>query len=78
MSATQQTLFSVPSISCNGCARSIQSILNKIAGVDAVAVDVDTKTVTVTHQEEVAGEVMVYALYAADFPATLVPTDNRK
>jgi copper ion binding protein len=43
---TTQT-FSVPSISCEHCVNAITGEVTKVAGVDAVTVDVDTKTVTV-------------------------------
>ena len=38
-----------PDIECDGCANSIKTVLGKLAGVAEVAVDVDTKTVTVTY-----------------------------
>ena len=38
-----------PDIECDGCANSIKNVLGKLAGVEALKVDVDSKTVTVTY-----------------------------
>lgn len=38
-----------PDIECDGCAHSIKNALGKLAGVEAVEVDLDSKTVTVTY-----------------------------
>lgn len=39
--------FSVPTISCDHCVNAITGEVTKLAGVDDVTVDLETKTVTV-------------------------------
>ncbi len=41
------TTYSVPGISCGHCRTAITSEVIKVAGVSAVDVDLDSKTVTV-------------------------------
>jgi copper chaperone len=43
-----QTTYSVPGISCGHCRTAITGEVITVAGVSAVEVDLDTKTVTVT------------------------------
>lgn len=40
--------FDVPDISCGHCKESIESELGGLAGIDAVEVDIEAKTVDVT------------------------------
>ena len=39
--------YNVPGISCNHCKMAIEGEVGEVAGVDAVSVDVDARTVTV-------------------------------
>lgn len=39
--------YNVPDISCNHCKNAIENHVGALAGVEAVIVDVDAKTVTV-------------------------------
>ena len=43
-----QTTYSVPGISCGHCRTAITDEVTKVAGVSAVDVNLDAKTVTVT------------------------------
>ena len=40
--------YSVPGVSCGRCRSAIQAEVSEVAGVEAVEVDLDAKTVTVT------------------------------
>jgi copper chaperone len=40
--------YSVPGVSCGHCRSAIQAEVSEVAGVEAVEVDLDAKTVTVT------------------------------
>lgn len=40
--------FTVPGMTCGHCEASVKGEVGKVAGVDDVAVDLDTKLVTVT------------------------------
>ena len=51
---TITTTVNAPDISCGGCANAIKRALGAVPGVSAVEVDVASKTVTVTHDDQVA------------------------
>lgn len=63
-----QTTFSVPDIVCGGCAAAIKKALSKVEGVSEVAVDVDAKTVAVSHNAEASSETLTATLDRAGFP----------
>jgi copper chaperone CopZ len=44
----QTITYSVPDVSCGHCATAISGEVNKVSGVEAVDVDLDAKSVTVT------------------------------
>jgi copper chaperone len=44
----EKVTYSVPAIHCAHCAMSIREEVSEVEGVDDVAVDLDTKVVTVT------------------------------
>ena len=48
--------YSVPGISCGHCKTAIEGEVGKVAGVDSVAVDIDTKTVTVVLADNVTDD----------------------
>jgi copper chaperone len=45
MAATQDTVLSVPDISCEHCVKTINGALGALAGVQSVSTDIPTKTV---------------------------------
>jgi copper chaperone len=45
MTPTQETVLSVPDISCEHCVKTINETLGGLAGVEAVETDLPTKTV---------------------------------
>jgi len=45
MTTTQETVLSVPDISCEHCVKTINGALNELPGVEAVTTDIPTKTV---------------------------------
>jgi copper chaperone CopZ len=45
MAATQETVLSVPDISCEHCVKTIDAALAALQGVQAVATDIPTRTV---------------------------------
>jgi copper chaperone len=45
MAATQETVLSVPDISCAHCVKTINTALGALQGVQAVETDIPTKTV---------------------------------
>ncbi len=46
-------LYRVPEVSCGHCVKAITDELTKISGVSNVNVDLEAKTVTVTHDGSV-------------------------
>ncbi|HEX8268213.1 MAG TPA: heavy metal-associated domain-containing protein [Pyrinomonadaceae bacterium] len=64
---TNTTTLTAPEIVCGGCASSIKKALGNIAGVSYVDVDVPTKKVTVSHDENVSRENIVNALDRAGY-----------
>jgi copper chaperone len=45
---SETVTYSVPTIHCDHCAMSIREEVSEVEGVDEVAVDLDSKLVTVT------------------------------
>jgi copper chaperone len=45
---SETATYSVPAIHCDHCAMSIREEVSEVEGVDEVAVDLDSKLVTVT------------------------------
>ncbi len=64
-----ETTFSVPSIVCSGCVGGIKKALDKVPGINLVGVDVNTKVVTVKHDEKVTRQNLAEVLDGAGFPA---------
>jgi copper chaperone CopZ len=60
--------FTAPDIVCQGCANAIKKALGSIEGVSQIDVDVNTKTVQVTHTPQVAEATLAAALDRAGFP----------
>jgi copper chaperone len=62
---TTQTL-SVPDISCDHCRRTIESVLGRLPGVQATAVDVAARTVRVTYDETALDQATISATLAEE------------
>ena len=48
---SETVTYSVPAIHCEHCAMSIREEVSEVEGVDQVAVDLDSKVVTVSGRE---------------------------
>jgi copper chaperone len=48
---SETVTYSVPAIHCDHCAMSIREEVSEVEGVEEVAVDLDSKLVTVTGRE---------------------------
>ena len=62
--------LSVPDIECDGCANTIKNALGRVDGVADVAVNVDSKQVTVKFAEPATGERISAVLDKAGFPVS--------
>ena len=45
MTQVQDTVLSVPDVSCEHCVKTINGALGKLAGVESVSTDIPSKTV---------------------------------
>lgn len=67
------TVLHSPDIMCGGCAASIQKAFADIDGIGGVDVDIDSKHVTITHDDSlVTLDHLVIRLDHAGFTATPV------
>ena len=64
-----QTRFKAPDIECDGCANAIKNALGRVEGVSSVDVDVERKTVSVSHIDSTSDALIEHALDRAGFPA---------
>jgi copper chaperone len=68
-----KTILHVPDISCEHCERTVKEALRPIAGVQAVAVDIPSKRVTVDYDAaKVTVDRMKEALQEEDYPVAAV------
>jgi copper chaperone len=66
------TKLLAPDIMCDGCAASIRKILTPVEGISEVTIDVAAKTVTVTHDIDLASIPAIQTrLDHAGFPASV-------
>ncbi len=49
------TTLSVPDISCGHCKESIEGAVGQLAGVEAVTVDIEPRTVSLSYQDTSVG-----------------------
>lgn len=59
--------FRVPGVSCQHCVHSVTQEVSAVNGVQRVEVDLNTKTVTVEHAENVSTESIVAAIQEAGY-----------
>jgi len=76
VNATEQTQqFSVKKMTCALCPVTVKKAIEKVDGVTLVKVDFDTKTATVTFDNEVAtSDAVAEASTNAGYPAVLIQT----
>jgi copper chaperone CopZ len=65
---TTTKVFSVPSISCKHCVRSVQNEVSEVAGVTSVQADENTKVVTVVWQSPATWEQIKAVLTEINYP----------
>jgi copper ion binding protein len=59
--------YRVPGVSCQHCVAAVTSEVSKLAGVERVQVNLDTKIVTVEHGDAVAPAQIVEAIKEAGY-----------
>ena len=68
METQKTTTFRTPDITCGGCANSIKNALGKMEGIRQIEVDVNNKTVSIKHDEQVSREQIETKLDDIGFP----------
>ncbi len=63
-----ESQFHVPDIQCDGCANSIKQAVGRLGGINGIDVNVQTKQVTVIHDERTDRSAIADALDRAGFP----------
>lgn len=69
-STNKTTVVTAPEIVCGSCVNSIKKVLGNVAGIAEVDVDIETKAVTINHDEKVSRENIVDALDRAGYTAS--------
>jgi copper chaperone CopZ len=64
-----KTQFNVEKMMCGGCSSNVEKALADIAGVDAVEVDLENKTVTV--EGDIDANAIATIITDAGYPATV-------
>jgi copper chaperone len=68
MATTEETVLSVPDISCEHCVKTINGALSALQGVQAVETDIPSKTVRLTyHPSQVSLETVEATLNEAGY-----------
>lgn len=67
---TTQTELSVPDITCGGCANGIKKALGNVQQVNEVDVNINTKIVTVKHDENLTRNEIIEVLDGVGFHAS--------
>ncbi len=65
-----QTTVTAPEIVCGGCANAIRKAFGRVDGVLGVEVEVETKQVSVEHEESITREDIAKVLDDAGFSAS--------
>lgn len=63
------TTLTAPEIECQGCASAIKKTVGAVAGVTEVLVDIETKGVTVHHDDTTPASAITAAVEKAGFTA---------
>lgn len=59
--------FKVPGVSCNHCVNAVTSEVSALTGVHRVEVALDSKLVTVEHDEAVSAAAIIAAIQEAGY-----------
>lgn len=73
-----ETKIKVDNLKCGGCANMIKSNLQKLRGVNAVAVDVETSEVTLLHEMGVGKQKLLEKLSRLGYPEQGTTTGMQK
>ncbi len=72
--ATQRVTLSIPGMTCGACPITVRTALDRVPGVEHVAIAVAKKEVTVTYDNAKASpQALLRATRDAGYPARVVP-----
>ena len=72
--ATQRVTLSIPGMTCGACPITVRTALDRVPGVERVAIAVAKKEVTVTYDNAKASpQALLRATRDAGYPARVVP-----
>ena len=72
--ATQRVTLSIPDMTCGACPITVRTALDRVPGVERVAIAVAKKEVTVTYDNAKASpQALLRATRDAGYPARVVP-----
>ena len=74
MTATRHVVLNVPDVSCNHCKTAIENAVSGLPGVDAVEVEIESKSVAV--ELEPAGRSRAPCAAPSKRPATRSPGEH--
>lgn len=60
--------YSIPSISCNHCVKTIEFELKEVPGVEEVRADVETRTAKITFKDPATEEKIIELLAEINYP----------
>lgn len=60
--------YSIPSISCNHCVKTIEFELKEVPGVEEVRADVETRTAKITFKDPATEEKIIEVLAKINYP----------
>ena len=60
--------YSIPSISCNHCVKTIEFELKEVPGVEEVRADVETRTAEITFKDPATEEKIIEFLAEINYP----------
>ncbi|WP_258101169.1 heavy-metal-associated domain-containing protein [Marinoscillum pacificum] len=73
-----ETKIIVDNLKCGGCANTIKNNLQKVEGVNAVAVEVETSEVTLLHEFAVSKQTLLDKLSSLGYPQQGTSTGMQK
>ncbi len=64
-----KTQFNVEKMMCGGCSSNVEKALSNVAGVDAIEIDLENKTVII--EGNIKADVIASIITDAGYPATI-------
>jgi len=67
----EQAAFDIPDIKCSGCVERVQSVLDRLEGVQSTSADLEERTATVRYDaDRTSPDVLLEAIEGAGYSPT--------